>query len=134
MDDRFNTIAGWTLFGGIVARGLSSLSAHYFHADKTHRPETMGYAIEGVEAEAEGGAAAEQPLPNLLAAGDEQWQQGEQGNQQHFSTQQVQGQRAVAHPLEKAGGKAQGAEHPDEHRQGQHLSLEELLLAEPGGE
>ena len=70
MDDRFNTIAGWTLFGGIVALGLSSLSAHYFHADKTHRPETMGYAIEGVEAEAEGGAAAEQPLPNLLAAGD----------------------------------------------------------------
>jgi cytochrome c len=71
MDDRFNTIAGWTLFGGIVALGLSSLSAHYFLADKEHRPETMGYAIEGVVEEgAEGGAAAELPLANLLAAGD----------------------------------------------------------------
>lgn len=71
MDDRFNTIAGWTLFGGIVALGLSSLSAHYFLADKEHRPETMGYAIEGVEEEgAAGGGAAELPLPNLLAAGD----------------------------------------------------------------
>lgn len=71
MDDRFNTIAGWTLFGGIVALGLSSLSAHYFLADKQHRPETMGYAIEGVVEEgAEGGAAAELPLANLLAAGD----------------------------------------------------------------
>lgn len=71
MDDRFNTIAGWTLFGGIVALGLSSLSAHYFLADKEHRPETMGYAIEGVVEEgAEGGGEAELPLPNLLAAGD----------------------------------------------------------------
>ncbi|MCY1670200.1 cytochrome c family protein [Novosphingobium sp. SL115] len=70
MDDRFNTIAGWTLFGGIVALGLSSLSAHYFLADKEHRPEKMGYAIEGVEEESAGGGAAELPLPNLLAAGD----------------------------------------------------------------
>jgi len=70
MDDRFNTIAGWTLFGGIVALGLSSLSGHYFLADKEHRPEKMGYAIEGVEEEAGAGAVAELPLPNLLAAGD----------------------------------------------------------------
>ncbi|MFM6828826.1 MAG: c-type cytochrome [Novosphingobium sp.] len=70
MDDRFNTIAGWTLFGGIVALGLSSLSAHYFLADKEHRPEQMGYAIEGVEEEGGAGAAADLPLPNLLAAGD----------------------------------------------------------------
>lgn len=71
MDDRFNTIAGWTLFGGVVALGLSSLSAHYFLADKNRRPEKMGYAIEGVEEEgAAGGGAAELPLPNLLAAGD----------------------------------------------------------------
>ncbi len=70
MDDRFNTIAGWTLFGGIVALGLSSLSAHYYLADKEHRPETMGYAIEGVEEEGGAGAAADLPLPNLLAAGD----------------------------------------------------------------
>jgi cytochrome c len=69
MDDRFNTIAGWTLFGGIVALGLSSVSGQFFKADKTHRPETMGYAIEGVEVEGEAGEAAV-PLPVLLAAAD----------------------------------------------------------------
>ena len=69
MDDRFNTIAGWTLFGGIVALGLSSVSGHVFEADKAHRPETMGYAIEGVVVEGEGGVAAV-PLPTLLAAAD----------------------------------------------------------------
>ena len=67
MDDRFNTIAGWTLFGGIVALGLTSVSRHYFEADKDHRPHEMGYAIEGVEVEGEGAAAAV-PLPTLLAA------------------------------------------------------------------
>jgi cytochrome c len=67
MDDRFNTIAGWTLFGGIVALGLTSVSRHYFEADKDHRPHEMGYAIEGVEVEGEAGAAAV-PLPVLLAA------------------------------------------------------------------
>ena len=46
MDDRFNTIAGWALFSGVVALGLSSLSSHYFQADKTHRPHTMGFEIE----------------------------------------------------------------------------------------
>ena len=68
MDNRFNTIAGWTLFGGIVALGLSSLSSHYFQADKHRPPEKMGYAIEGVEEEGEGGK--ETPLPVLLAAAD----------------------------------------------------------------
>ena len=67
MDDRFNTIAGWTLFGGIVALGLASVSRHYFEADKDHRPDEMGYAIEGVEVEGEAGAVAV-PLPVLLAA------------------------------------------------------------------
>ena len=67
MDDRFNTIAGWTLFGGIVALGLTSVSRHVFEADKDHRPHEMGYAIEGVEAEGEAGPAAV-PLPVLLAA------------------------------------------------------------------
>jgi cytochrome c len=69
MDDRFNTIAGWTLFGGIVALGLSSLSGHYFMADKNHRPEKMGYAIEGVEAEA-GGPVAAEPIAVRLAKAD----------------------------------------------------------------
>ena len=69
MADNFNTIAGWTLFGGIVALGLSSLSGHYFLADKENRPAKMGYAIEGVEAEA-GGAAAVEPIATRLAKGD----------------------------------------------------------------
>ncbi len=70
MDDRFNTIAGWTLFGGIVALGLSSLSGHYFLADKEHRPEKMGYVIEGVEAEGGAGAAVAEPIANRLAKAD----------------------------------------------------------------
>jgi len=70
MDDNFNTIAGWTLFGGVVALGLSSLSGHYFLADKDHRPEKMGYVIEGVEAEAAEGAAAAEPIAVRLAKGD----------------------------------------------------------------
>jgi cytochrome c len=69
MDDRFNTIAGWTLFSGVVALGLSSVSARYFGADKNHRPEKMGYEIEGVVSSEEGAAAAV-PLPTLLAAAD----------------------------------------------------------------
>ena len=68
MTDRFNTIAGWVLFSGIVALGLSSLSSKYFEADKHHRPHEMGYAIEGVAAE--GGAEAGPSLPELLAQAD----------------------------------------------------------------
>lgn len=67
MDDRFNTIAGWTLFAGIVGLGLTSISSHYFSADKPHRPEKMGYAIEGVAEEGEGGAV---PIATLLASAD----------------------------------------------------------------
>jgi cytochrome c len=69
MDDKFNTIAGWTLFGGIVALGLAAVSSRYFEANQPHRPETMGYAIEGVVQEGEGGESAV-PLPTLLAAAD----------------------------------------------------------------
>lgn len=68
MDDRFNTIAGWALFAGIVGLGLSSISSHYFLADKPHRPHQMGYEIEGVEAE--GGAESGPPLATLLAEAD----------------------------------------------------------------
>lgn len=68
MDNRFNTIAGWTLFSGIIALGLSSLSGHFFRADKDNRPETMGYAIAGVGGGA--GAAAETPIEALLATAD----------------------------------------------------------------
>jgi cytochrome c len=68
MEDRFNTIAGWALFAGIVGLGLSSISSHYFGADKPHRPHHLGYVIEGVEAE--GGAEEGPPLATLLAAAD----------------------------------------------------------------
>ena len=68
MDNRFNTIAGWTLFSGVVALGLASLSGHYFKADKEHRPEKMGFEIAGVVS-SEGGAK-EVPFETLLASGD----------------------------------------------------------------
>lgn len=67
MDDRFNTIAGWALAGGIAALGLSIVSGMVFHAE---RPEKMGYAIEGVEEAGEGGAAAVAPIAVRLAAAD----------------------------------------------------------------
>lgn len=68
MDDRFNTIAGWALFAGIVGLGLSSVSSKYFEADKAHRPHEMGYEIEGVVS-SEGGEA-EVPIEALLAKAD----------------------------------------------------------------
>lgn len=68
MDDKFNTIAGWTLFGGIVALGLSSISSHIFGADDHERPEEMGYAIEGVVEEGEGDSGPS--LAMLLANAD----------------------------------------------------------------
>jgi cytochrome c len=68
MNDNVNTIAGWTLFAGIVALGASIGSGLYFQADKPHRPHTMGFPIEGAVEE---GAAAEGPaLATLLAEGD----------------------------------------------------------------
>lgn len=67
MGDRFNTIAGWTLFAGIVALGGAIVSSKYFHDE---RPEEMGYAIQGVEAEGGGAAAAGPGLNTLLAKAD----------------------------------------------------------------
>lgn len=69
MDDRFNTIAGWALFSGIVAFGASSLSGQFFHAEKNHRPEKMGYEIEGVVS-SEGGESKDEPIEALLAKAD----------------------------------------------------------------
>jgi cytochrome c len=68
MSDRFNTIAGWVLFSGIVGLGLSSLSGHLFQADKPHRPHEMGFPIEGVVEESAGEAGPD--LGTLLAASD----------------------------------------------------------------
>ncbi|HYU96019.1 MAG TPA: cytochrome c family protein [Sphingomicrobium sp.] len=68
MDDRFNTIAGWVLFAGIVALGSSIVAGEMFHSE---RPEKMGYPIEGVAQEGEDGAAvAEQPIEAFLAKAD----------------------------------------------------------------
>ena len=66
MGDRFNTVAGWALFAGIIALGGAIVSSKVFH---DARPETMGYAIEGVEAEGEGGVAGPS-LNTLLASAD----------------------------------------------------------------
>src|SRR3546814_18075670 len=65
MDDRKNTIAGWVLFAGIAALGLSIATGMYF---APHRPHQMGYVVEGVEEEATagGGAAAEPPIAFFL--------------------------------------------------------------------
>jgi len=67
MADRFNTAAGWTLFAGIIALGGAIVSAKVFHDE---RPEQMGYAIEGVEAEGEGGGDTGPGLNTLLASAD----------------------------------------------------------------
>ena len=68
MDDRFNTIAGWVLGGGIVLLGGSLVAGEYFKAE---RPEHMGYPIAGVVEEGEGGgAAAEPPVEAVLQTAD----------------------------------------------------------------
>ena len=67
MDDRFNTIAGWVLFAGIVALGSSIVAGEVFHSE---RPEKMGFPIEGVEQAGDGGSAAEQPIEVFLAKAD----------------------------------------------------------------
>ena len=64
MDARTNTIFGWTLFGGVVALGLSSISGHVFDSE---RPEELGYVIEGVEEE---GGEEGPSLAMLLSTAD----------------------------------------------------------------
>lgn len=70
MSDRFNTTAGWVLFSGIVALGLTSVSHRYFKADKDERPEKMGFEIAGVVREGGGEAAKEEPIEARLAVAD----------------------------------------------------------------
>ncbi|GAO79695.1 cytochrome c family protein [Sphingopyxis sp. C-1] len=66
MDNRNNTIAGWVLFAGICALGLTIGSSMLF---ASHNPEMPGFPIEDAEAGAGGGELAV-PLANLLAAAD----------------------------------------------------------------
>src|SRR3546814_11772434 len=64
--NRNNTIAGWVLFAGICALGLTIGSGMLF---ASHNPEKPGYPIEDAEAGAGGGESAVPPA-NLLAAAD----------------------------------------------------------------
>lgn len=66
MDNRNNTIAGWVLFAGICALGLTIGSSMLF---ASHAPEKPGFPIEDADAGAGGGESAV-PLANLLAQGD----------------------------------------------------------------
>lgn len=66
MQDRQNTINGWVLFAGVVALGASIATGELFHSE---RPEKMGYPIEGVVVEGEGGEAAK-PIEFYLASAD----------------------------------------------------------------
>lgn len=67
MGNRFNTIAGWVLFAGIIALGSTIVSGKFFHAE---RPEKMGYAIAGVKEESTGAAAGDPPVAAVLASAD----------------------------------------------------------------
>jgi cytochrome c len=64
MDDRNTTIAGWVLFAGIIALGGSIVTSEVFHDE---RPKVMGYPIEGVVVEGEGGAEVEKPIDFSVA-------------------------------------------------------------------
>lgn len=68
MTDRFNTIAGWVLFAGIVLLGSSIVAGEVFRG---HPPEEGGYPIPGVVRGGEGeGAEAERPIEFYLASAD----------------------------------------------------------------
>jgi cytochrome c len=55
------------LFAGIVSLGSSIVSGLYFNQE---RPEKMGYPIEGVAAEGEGGGEPAKPIEFYLASAD----------------------------------------------------------------
>src|SRR4051794_4869019 len=93
MDDRFNTIAGWVLFAGIVALGSSIVAGEMFHSE---RPERMGYPIAGAVQEGEGAAAAEKPIEFYLASADP------------TKGQQVFNKCAACHNAEKGGANQLG--------------------------
>lgn len=62
--DLFNTAAGWVLFAGVVALGLSIVSGKFFHADSAEMPENPGYFI--AEPEGPGEEAAEMTMAAAL--------------------------------------------------------------------
>ena len=68
MDNRFNTIAGWVLGGGIVLLGSSLVFGELF---KPEHSETRGYPIPGVVVDGDGdGGAEETPIAARLQTAD----------------------------------------------------------------
>ena len=67
MDDRFNTIAGWTLAAFGTALGLSIAGGMLFH---TGEPAKEGYPVEAAAEAGGGGAEADVPIATLLASAD----------------------------------------------------------------
>ncbi len=59
----WNKIAGWVLAAAISVLGLSILTGYMF---PVHLPKTPAYVVEGVEAEASAGPAAEAEKPMAL--------------------------------------------------------------------
>lgn len=68
MDNRTNTIAGWTLaaFGTALAASIVGGMVFTSHG----APEKPGYAVEGVAEAGGGGEAADLPIAALLASAD----------------------------------------------------------------
>ncbi|HYJ31334.1 MAG TPA: cytochrome c family protein [Allosphingosinicella sp.] len=73
MDNRFNTIAGWTLGAGIVFLGAWLVTGEMFHSA---RPDTMGYPIKGVK-QVGPEEAVEQPIAHFLQTADAARGQGQ---------------------------------------------------------
>ena len=68
MDNRTNTIAGWTLAAFGTALGLSIVGGMVFHGEK---PEKEGYPVEAAaETGGGGGEAADTPIAARLASAD----------------------------------------------------------------
>ncbi len=67
MSDTTNTIAGWTLFAGIIALGSTILVGEYFHDEV---PEKGGFAVADAAPAEGGGGGAEAAVPTNFAAGD----------------------------------------------------------------
>ena len=68
MDNRTNTIAGWTLAAFMVALGSSIVGGMVFHGEKV--PEKMGYPVEAAADAGGGGEAADTPIATRLASAD----------------------------------------------------------------
>jgi cytochrome c len=67
MDNKFNTIAGWTLAAFGSALAFSIVGSMVFHGEA---PEKPGYPVEAVAEAGAEGAAADVPIATLLAAAD----------------------------------------------------------------